>query len=136
MEEIRKRLELAHGEISREVIGAFFHVYNSLGYGLLESVYQKALCVALEMRGLATAREVFLPVTFEGHTVGEYRADLIVAGRILVETKSAERLLREHDAQVFNYLKISGLRVALLLNFGPKPVFRRLLLPASRSILR
>lgn len=136
MEGNREAFSLAHGEVSREVIGAFFHVYNVLGYGLAESVYQRALAIALELRGVVAKREVPLQVTFEGRTIGEYRADLVVADRIIVETKSVERVLREHEAQVFNYLKISGLRVGLLLNFGPKAAFRRLLLPESRRPLQ
>ena len=132
----RENIDLAHGEISREVIGAFFHVYNTLGYGLAESVYQRSIAIAIEMRGVTARREVPLHVVFEGRAVGEYRADLIVAERILVETKSTERLLREHEAQVYNYLKISGLRVGLLLNFGPKQIFRRLLRPISQLPLR
>jgi len=134
MDAQRKMIDLAHGDVSRVVLGAFFHVYNSLGYGLAESVYQRALSIALQMRGVPVVREVPLQVLFEGRTVGEYRADLIVANCILVETKSAEKIVRDHEAQVFNYLKISRLRVGLLLNFGPRASFRRLLLPANRVL--
>lgn len=126
-------LRLAHSETTHEIIGAFFQVYNAIGPGLAEVVYQRALVIALDKRGLAVAREVPLTVWYDGRVVGEYRADLIVASRVLVETKAVDKFTREHSAQVYSYLKIARLRIALLLNFGPHPAFRRLLLPASNQ---
>jgi GxxExxY protein len=80
---------LVHGEITRQIIGAFFDVYNALGYGFVESVYQRALPLALTARGVAGEREVPLTVRFRGVVVGEYRADLIAEGKVIVETKVA-----------------------------------------------
>ena len=124
---------VAHGSISREILGAYFHVYNRLGYLLAEPIYQRAMPIALERRGLSVRREVPMPVRFEGITVGDYRADLVVENTFLVELKSVEKLSTAHDAQVYNYLRISQLPVALLLNFGPTPSYRRLVLPVRRE---
>lgn len=131
---IKRGIVLAHSGISHEIIGAFFHVYNQLGYGLAESVYQSAMDIALSLRGVPCTREVPLIVCFEGHVVGRYRADLIVANCVLVETKAVEKLTSEHEAQVYNYLKIARLRVGLLFNFGPKAQFRRLILPVTKDL--
>lgn len=130
----KQSIVLAHSEITQEIIGAFFHVYNQLGYGLAESVYQTAMHIALTLRKVPCAREVPLIVCFEGHVVGRFRADLIVANSVLVETKAVEKLSSEHEAQVYNYLKIARLRVGLLLNFGPKAQFRRLILPVKNDL--
>ncbi|HYW33242.1 MAG TPA: GxxExxY protein [Gemmatimonas sp.] len=127
----RSCIELAHSDTSHQIIGEFYRVYNTLGSGLTESVYQRALVIALGMRGLRLAREVPMTVMFERQVVGEYRADLVVENVILVETKAVERLVRQHDAQVLNYLRISRLRVGLLFNFGPTAQFRRLISPVS-----
>ncbi|MES2522328.1 MAG: GxxExxY protein [Gemmatimonadota bacterium] len=132
--DFKRSIVLAHSNVSEEVIGAFFHVYNQLGFGLAESVYQSAMDIALSLRAVPCAREVSLTVRFEGHVVGRYRADLIVANCVLVETKAVEKLTSDHEAQVYNYLKIARLRVGLLLNFGPKAQFRRLILPGKKVL--
>ena len=123
-------IQFAHGDVSHEIIGAFLHVYNRLGNGLAESVYHSAMVIALGMRGLRTQREMPLAVYFEGIVVGVFRADMVVEQTFLVELKSVEKLLRVHEAQVYNYLRISKLPAALLMNFGPQPVYRRLVLPS------
>ena len=125
-------LQLAHGEITREVIGAFYEVYNILGYGYGESVFANALPVALAERGLRFEREAPLAVRYRDVVVGVFRADLIVEGRVLVELKVAERIAAAHESQVLNYLRASGLRVALILNFGAKPAVRRLVWSMNR----
>lgn len=122
-------LHLAHGDISKEIIAAYFHVYNALAPRLAESVYHRAMVVALQLRGLRYETEVPLPVWFEGVLVGDFRADLIVERRIIVELKSADRISGAHEAQVYNYLRIAELPVGLLMNFGPKPSVRRLMVP-------
>lgn len=126
-------LKLVHGELTREVIGAFYDVYNGLGYGFVESVYQRALPVALERRGVRCAREVPMNVQFEGVDVGAYRADLIVGGKVIVECKVAEKITRIHELQALNYLRATGLTVGLVLNFGPQATFRRLLLTSPNN---
>jgi GxxExxY protein len=129
----RAGLELVHGSLTREIIGAFFDVYNELGYGFVEAVYQRALPVALDARGIRTKREVPLTVHFRGVSVGAYRADLVAEGKIIVESKVAEKILPVHEMQLLNYLKATNLSVGLILNFGPRPTFRRLLLTSPHE---
>jgi GxxExxY protein len=124
-------LKLAHSEISHEIIASFLHVFNKLGGQLPEPIYANAMPVALRMRGLHVRCEVPFLVTFEGVTVGRYRVDLIVEDKFLVELKSTEKIARVHEAQVYNYLRITRLPVGLLLNFGSTPQHRRLVIPVS-----
>jgi GxxExxY protein len=119
---------LVHGELTHGIIGAFYEIYRRLGYGYFEAVYQRALPIELAFRGLKAEREVPLTVRYRGELVGEYRADLIVEGKVIVETKAGERIIQAHEMQLLNYLSTTGLRVGLILNFGPRPSFRRLLL--------
>ena len=116
---------LVHGELSERVIGAFFETYNELGYGFLESVYEGAFAVQLEQAGLRVRRQAPIHVHFRGHVVGEFRADLLVEELLLVEIKSAVRLHPIHEAQLINYLKATRVRLGLLVNFGPRPQFKR-----------
>jgi len=118
---------LLHGDVTRRVIGAFYYVYNRLGYGFLESVYQKALANTLERTGTRVHREAPMAVEFEGTVVGDFRADLVVEDRLIVEVKTVERLGSVHEAQLLKYLRVSGLQVGLVLNFGPKATYRRLI---------
>lgn len=117
---------LLHGDVTGRVIGAFYYVYNRLGHGFLESVYQKALANTLERTGTRVQREAPMVVEFEGAVVGDFRVDLVVEDRLIVEVKSVEHLGGVHEAQLLNYLRVSGLQVGLLINFGPKATYRRL----------
>ena len=126
-------LRLVHSDLTREIIGAFYDVYNGLGFGFVESVYQRALPVALARRGVRSAREVPMNVQFEGVEVGVYRADLIVDGKVIVESKVADKIARVHELQLLNYLRATGLTVGLILNFGPQATFRRLLLTSAQD---
>lgn len=116
---------LAHKDLSERVIGAFYSTYNELGYGFLESVYENAFALQLEHSGLLVRRQHPIVVHFRGHVVGEFRADLLIEDLLLVEIKSASALASIHEAQLMNYLKATGLRLGLLVNFGPRPQFRR-----------
>ena len=116
-------------DLTEKIIDAFFEVYNFFEYGHLESVYQRALVVALCERGLRCESEVLFPLTFHGINVGNYRADLVVEGTIIVESKTVPLVNSAHQAQVYNYLRCSRLLVGLLLNFGPKSSFMRFLNP-------
>ncbi len=109
----------------------FYLVYNELGYGFLESVYQGAMRVALIEIGLEVQTEVTIPVHFHGQIVGIFRADLVVNGKVLLELKSLETLLRQHESQTLHYLRSTELEVALLMNFGPAPKFKRFVLDNS-----
>lgn len=106
-----------HEELTGEIIGACFDVVNGLGHGFVESVYERALVIALEKRGLAVERQVALDVWFEGQVVGEFIADIVVNGLILIELKAVSALQPEHQAQVINYLNATGMDVGLLVNF-------------------
>ena len=123
--------ELLHGEVTRRVIGAFYYVYNRLGHGFLESVYQKALANTLERTGTRVLREAPMTVEFEGVAVGDFRADLVIEDRVIVEVKAVDQLGAVHEAQLMNYLRASGVDIGLLLNFGPKATFRRLVNPRA-----
>lgn len=116
-----------------KVIGAYFGVYRALGWGFLEDVYRRGMCVELEVAGLKYNTEVVLPVYYRDRVIGEYRADIIVEGRVLVELKVASQIDHTHRAQVYNYLKATTIETALLFNFGPRPAFARLLLSNDRK---
>jgi GxxExxY protein len=116
------------------VIGAYFGVYRALGWGFLEAVYRRALCVELQAAGVAFATEPLLPVHHRGVLVGEYRADLIVEGSLIVELKVASQLDNTHRAQLYNYLKATTIEKGLLLNFGPRPALERLILTNDRKL--
>lgn len=108
----------AHTDITEAIIGGFYRVYNELGYGFLEKVYENALAIALRKSGLAVARQQPIDVYFEGEIVGQYQADLVVNEAVIVELKAARTLSPEHEAQLLNYLKAARYEVGLLLNFG------------------
>jgi GxxExxY protein len=115
--------------LSEKVLGAVFEVSNTLGAGFLEKVYQRALLRELSLRGIRATTEVSLAVTYKGHSVGEYFADLVVEDALVVELKCAECLANEHVAQCLNYLRASGMTLCLLVNFQkPKVEWRRIVL--------
>ena len=120
--------ELKHKEITHKIIGVFFDVYNELGHGFLESVYQRALGLALESAGVKMRSPVKIPVWFRGQRVGQFEGDMLVEEVILLELKVARCLDRSHYAQLLNYLRATDIEVGLLLNFGLKPEFQRLIL--------
>jgi GxxExxY protein len=113
--------------LSRRVIGCAFEVSNRLGAGFLESVYESALCMELSAQGIAFERQVVLEVRYKGQVVGSFVADVVVGRSLLLEIKAVRCFAPEHEAQVINYLRATGLHVALLLNFGSTRLqFRRL----------
>jgi GxxExxY protein len=118
-------LSLKHADVTELIIKAFYTVYNTLGYGFLEKVYSNALAIELRKLGLEVVQEARIAVYYERELVGEYSADLLVGGVVIVELKAAKRLLEEHEAQLLNYLKATPYEVGLVLNFGPKPEFKR-----------
>jgi len=122
-----------HSELTDVIIGVFYDVNNELGFGFLESVYQKAMNLALIEKGLRVESEVATSVFFRGQKVGDFRADLLVNQIVLLELKTVDRIVRAHEAQVLNYLRSTELELALILNFGPQPQVRRLLLDNSRK---
>ncbi|MDW8145405.1 MAG: GxxExxY protein [Roseiflexaceae bacterium] len=108
-------------------------MYNTLGYGFLEKVYENALAHELTSQGFSVQQQAPIKVYDDGRLVGEYFADLIVAGCVIVELKAVKSLHPEHDAQLLNYLKATEMEVGLLLNFGPQPVFVRKIFTNDRK---
>src|SRR5688572_16114563 len=119
-------LELIEERLTRSVIGAYFEVYNTLGFGFLEHIYVMALERELLARGHRVAREVDVHVTYKEHVLGVQRIDMVVDEKLVVETKSTLELHKAAHRQVFNYLRATSLEVGLLLHFGPEPRFYRL----------
>ena len=114
-----------HSDLTEEIIGGFFAVYNTLGYGFLEKVYANALKLELEKRNLNVVQEFPIIVRYLGQEIGHYYADMIVNNLVIIEVKATKTLLQEHEAQLLNYLKATPYEVGLLLNFGPKPEQKR-----------
>ena len=111
---------MLYEELTSKIIGAYFKVYNTLGYGFLEKVYENALRIELMKLGLKVEQQKNIKIFYDGLDVGEYFADLIVDDIVILELKAAENLCEEHEAQLLNYLKATKIEVGLLLNFGPK----------------
>ena len=120
-----EREPLLERELTSRIIGAFYDVYNDLGPGFLESVYQESMRIALDDVGVVAIREVPIAVSFRGRCVGTFRADLIADRRVLIELKVARALETTHESQIVHYLKATRIEVALLFNFGPRPTMRR-----------
>lgn len=129
-------LFLKHGDLTERIIGVFFDVYNDLGHGFLESVYQQALGIALEESGLHVQHQPSITVWFRGHSVGDFKADMIVEDKVLIELKAARTHDLAHEKQLLNYLRATRIEVGLLLNFGVKPQFRRLVFENARKEIR
>ena len=127
---------LKHSALTDKIIGAFYDVYNELGYGFLESVYEEALAIALQEAGLRVQRQVSITVWFRGQDVGDFRGDLLIDGAVLLELKAGRTLDKAHEAQLLHYLRATEIEVGLLLNFGEQPQFRRLLFDDERKKIR
>src|SRR3989440_11839052 len=125
-----------HKEITDQIIRVFFEVYNELGHGFLESVYERSLEIALNSLGLRVFRQIEIPVWFRGKPVGDFTADMLVEDRVLLELKAARALDSSHQAQLLNYLRATEIEVGLLLNFGLKPEFKRLIFDNPRKTFR
>ena len=119
--------DLKHGLVTDKILRVFYDVYNELGHGFLESVYHRSLIVALESVGLNACSRVDIPVWFRGNQVGHFQADVLVENCVLLELKAARSLDSSHRAQLLNYLRATDIEVGLLLNFGERPEFKRLI---------
>jgi GxxExxY protein len=115
-----------HQELTQVIIQVFYEVYNELGHGFLESVYQEAMLIALRQNGMTVEAQRPLPVWFRGGKIGDFRPDLTVGDAVVVELKAARALEPVHEAQLLNYLRASELEVGLLLNSGPAPKIKRM----------
>lgn len=125
--------KLKHRDLTERVIGIFYDVYNELGCGFLESVYGNAMLLALRQAGLAAEAHVPAPVWFRGALVGDFRADIVVERKLLLELKAARCIEPVFEAQLLNYLRATPLEIGLLLNFGPKPEFKRMVFDNDRK---
>ena len=117
---------LLHEALSKQVLVSFYEVYNQLGYGFLEKVYQNALYFELKNRGFDVSAQRRCIVFYKGKEVGEYYSDITVNGLIILELKACKKLNKKHELQLQNYLKASSIELGFLLNFGHKPEFRRI----------
>jgi GxxExxY protein len=126
---------MKHSELTEKIIKAFYQVYNTLGPGFLEKVYQQAMEVELTEMGLHVQPQAPIHVFYKGVEVGEYFADLLVEEAVIVELKAAARLAEEHGAQLVNYLRATHVEVGLLLNFGPHPEVKRKVFETARKSL-
>lgn len=114
-----------HSDLTQNIIKGFYKVYNTLGYGFLEKVYENAMFIELKKMGLCVEKQKQIKVYYDEKEIGEYYADLLVDGEVIVELKAAEALCEEHEFRLINYLKATDIEVGLLLNFGKKPEIRR-----------
>ncbi len=122
----RQDIGLKYEQITNGVIGCAFEVINELGAGFLESVYENALLWALQQKGLSAISQYPIKVTFRGHCVGDFYADIFVEEKVIVELKAVKAIAPEHQAQIINYLNATGIEVGLLINFGnPKLEYKR-----------
>jgi len=120
------KVELKHEPTTKAVIGCAFEVINELGAGFLESVYEKALLLALQQKGVVAVSQQACKVMFRGECVGDFYADILVEGKVIVELKAVKAIAPEHQAQIINYLNATGIEVGLLINFGnPRLEYKR-----------
>ena len=117
---------MLHADVTEEIIKCFYKVYNTLGYGFLEKVYENALAFELRKSDLIVETQRSVKVFYEGQEVGDYFADMFINGLVIVELKAAESLRQEHIAQLMNYCKATNVKVGLLLNFGKSPEVKRI----------
>jgi GxxExxY protein len=125
---------MKHEDLTGKIIKIFYEVYNELGYGFLEKVYQNSFYLALKSEGLYVEAQKKIKVWFRGVEVGEYFADLVVNECVILELKAVDYLIEEHEAQLLNYLRGTEIEVGLLFNFGKTPVFQRKIYDNSLKI--
>ena len=122
-----------HKELTEVIIGVFYEVYNELGFGFLEKIYEEAMARVLRKKGIEVKQQSPVPVWFRGEEIGSYEADLVVANSVLVELKACKGLDSSHESQLLHYLRATEVEVGLLLNFGPRPHVRRLIFTNERK---
>lgn len=130
---IAPKLALQHAELTEKIIGAFYAVYNELGPGFLESVCKRSMAIALTELGLKIETEHPIPVSFRGQIVGDFRADITVEGRVLLELKALKHLDSSTEGQILHYLRATQFEVGLLFNFGARAEFRRFILENKKK---
>jgi len=120
-----------HSDLSDKILKAFYKVYNTLGYGFLEKVYENAMMIELKKMGIVCRQQQHIDVFYENEKVGDYFADIVVEDKIIIELKAAESIVDEHEAQLVNYLRATDMEVGLLLNFGKTPQHKRRVLTSE-----
>ena len=128
-----KKEEYLHSDLTDKIIKVFYEIYNEMGYGFLESVYEKSFEILLPQYGLTGEFQIPINVYFRGNDVGKFRADFVVNDLVLVELKAVQFILPEHSAQVLNYLRATKYEVGLLLNFGHKAQVKRFIFDNDRK---
>ena len=126
-------MESLHKELSQRVIGCFFTVYNKLGYGFAEKVYENALCIELRKAGLKAEKQLPITVYYDDEVVGDFKADIIVNDCLILELKAVDDDIETHEAQLLNYLKATDAEVGYILNFGVKAQFLRRVFSNNRK---
>lgn len=116
---------LKYKDLTEKVINIFYRVYNKLGYGFLEKIYESAMMIELKKEGIPAVSQSPIKVSYENNVIGEYFTDILIDDKVIVEIKAAKGLVIENEAQLLNYLKASNIEVGLLFNFGPKPEIKR-----------
>ena len=126
--------ELLHGDVTDGILGGFYAVGRQMGHGFLESVYQAAMFLELTDRAIKVRANIRLPVRYKDRIVGDFKTDLIVEDKVIVEVKAMRMIEPSSEAQLLNYLRASDVEVGLILNFGPRLEFRRRVLENARKI--
>lgn len=116
---------MLYEDLTKKIIRAYYKVYNTLGYGFLEKVYERAMCIELDKMELGFEPQKAITVYYDNQLIGEYNADILVEDKVVVELKASKALVSENEAQLLNYLKATEMEVGLLFNFGKEPEFKR-----------
>jgi len=124
---------MKHKELTEEIIKIFYKVYNTLGYGFLEKIYENAMMIEFRKANMPAASQCPIEVIYEGEVVGQHAIDILIDNIVIVELKAANSLTSAHHAQLLNYLKATKVEVGLLLNFGPEPEISRKVLDNYRK---
>ena len=125
--------EILHKELSESILKVFYDVYNELGYGFLEKVYQNAMYLELKSQGFKVEAQKQIKVYYKNELVGDFFADLLINDVIILELKACDILVKAHYVQTLNYLKATNIEIGLLLNFGEKPEIKRLIFTNNRK---
>lgn len=128
--------KMLHHALTEKIIGVFYDVYNELGHGFLESIYETAMVIALREKGLTVEQQVEVPVWFRGNKIGTFFADLFVEGVVIVELKAVRSIDPAHEAQLLHYLRSTEIELGLLLNFGVRPEIKRKIFDNPRKSVR
>jgi GxxExxY protein len=127
-----EKSRLIHEELTQKIIGVFYNVYNDLGDGFLESVYEEAFCE----QNIFYERQRAVPVFFHSRQIGDFRCDILVDSRVMIELKAIAAIERAHEKQLTNSLKATEIELGIILNFGPEPKFKRIVFENNRKKIR